>query len=134
QEDGFYGQVVVAELGGDRALRINGKTDASTRPTDCATQLLLGHVPLLLHSVPRDVLVIGLGAGGTLRAVAHHPEVERITMVELDPLVVAMTRRFFADFNDRALDDPRVRLVTNDGRNFIEGASARWDVIGSEPS
>jgi len=133
ERQGFYGQVAVVQLGRDLLLKHNGKTDASTALHDNRTQLLLGHLPLLFHPRPRRVLAIGLGGGFTLRAAIHHPEPERITAVEIDPQVVAAARRHFAAFNDRALDEPRVRLVINDGRNFIDGTRERFDVITSEP-
>jgi spermidine synthase len=57
---------------GNLALQINGKTDASARG-DAATQLMLGHLPLLLHQGAGDVLVIGLGSGMTLGAVERYP-------------------------------------------------------------
>jgi spermidine synthase len=123
----------VARLGDDLLLKHNGKTDASTVLRDNRTQLLLGHLPLLFHPHPRRVLTIGLGGGFTLQAIVHHPEPERITAVEIDPLVVDAARRHFAAYTDHALDDPRVEVVTADGRNFIDRAGERWDVITSEP-
>jgi spermidine synthase len=133
EKQGFYGQVAVARLGRDLLLKHNGKTDASTAARDNRTQLLLGHLPLLFHPSPRRVLAIGLGGGFTLRAIVHHPEPVHITAVEIDPQVVAAAREHFADYNDHALDERRVRLVLNDGRNFIDGARERFDVITSEP-
>jgi len=133
EKQGFYGQVAVARLGPDLLLKHNGKTDASTAVRDNRTQFLLGHLPLLFHPNPRRVLNIGLGGGFTLRAVVHHPEPREITVVEIDPRVVEAARTHFAPFNDRALDDPRVRVVTNDGRNFMDAGGGRFDVITSEP-
>ena len=133
EKQGFYGQVAVVRLGPDLLLKHNGKTDASTAVRDNRTQFLLGHLPLLFHPAPRRVLNIGLGGGFTLRAVVHHPEPREITVVEIDPRVVEVARTHFAPFNDRALDDPRVRVVTNDGRNFMDAGGDRFDVITSEP-
>ncbi|HEY0512484.1 MAG TPA: fused MFS/spermidine synthase [Thermoanaerobaculia bacterium] len=133
QRQGFYGQVSVVRSGGDLLLKNNGKTDAGTAVRDNRTQLLLGHLPMLFHPHPRRVLAIGLGGGFTVRAVVHHPEPQSITVAEIDPLVVDAARRWFSPYNDRALDDPRVRVVTNDGRNFIDGSKERFDVITSEP-
>ncbi len=133
REQGFYGEVAVVKLDADLILKHNGKSDASTNADDNYAQLLLGELPLVLHPHPRTVLNIGLGGGATLRAIVHHPEVTRITQVELDPLVTAAARNWFAPFNDRALADPRVEVVTNDGRNYIESTDRKWDVIISEP-
>jgi spermidine synthase len=133
QTQGFYGQVAMVRSGADLLLKNNGKTDASTAVRDNATQLLLGHLPMLFHPNPRRVLTIGLGGGFTLRAVTHHPEAQSITVAEIDPLVVETARRWLAPYNGRALEDPRVRMVTNDGRNYIDGTKEKFDVITSEP-
>lgn len=133
QQQSFYGQVSVVKIGEDLLLKHNGKTDASTNLRDNRTQILLGHLPMLFHPDPRRVLAIGLGGGFTLRALVHHPQAAEITVVEIDPQVVEVARRHFAAPNDHALDDPRVRVVTNDGRNFVDSAEGQYDVITSEP-
>lgn len=133
QRQGFYGQVAVVDYPPYLLLKHNGKTDASSSPVDNKTQILLGHLPLLFSPKPERVMVIGLGGGFTLQAVVQHPEPREITMVEIDPLVVDLARRHFAKANGRALEDRRVRVVTNDGRNFLASSSQKFDVISSEP-
>jgi spermidine synthase len=130
-EDGLSATVTVHRQGETTHLRVNGKTDASTS-VDMHTQLMSGHIPLLAHPKPKAVLIIGLGSGVTVGAVAQHP-VERIDVVEIEPAVVKASR-FFAKENRDALKDPRVHLVIADGRNFLLGTSQRYDVIISEPS
>ncbi|HEV7672711.1 MAG TPA: fused MFS/spermidine synthase [Thermoanaerobaculia bacterium] len=133
ERQGFYGQVAVLEYGADLLLKHNGKTDASTNVKDNRTQILLGHLPLFFHPNPKQVLAIGLGGGATLRALTHNPDLDSITMVEIDPLVTAAARRFFGTFNDHALEDPRVTIVTNDGRNYVDSSRRTYDIISSEP-
>ena len=133
EKQGFYGQVAVVEIGEDLLLKHNGKTDASTNVRDNRTQILLGHLPMLFHPNPKRVLAIGLGGGFTLRALVHHQTPAEITMVEIDPRVVEAAREHFAKASDNALEDPRVRVVTNDGRNYVDSAEGRYDVITSEP-
>lgn len=133
ERQSFYGQVAVVGLGPDLLLKHNGKTDASTAIKDNRTQLLLGHLPMLFHPEPKRVLAIGLGGGFTLRALVHYSSPQTITAVEIDRLVVETAWRHFAAFNDRALEDPRVRVVQNDGRNFVDGTDEVYDVITSEP-
>ncbi len=133
RRQGFYGQVTVSRTQTDLYLKHNGKTDASTFVQDNFAQYLLAHLPLLLHPRPERVVNIGLGGGTTLGAVTAHPEPREIVLVELDPLVVEATRTWFADANRHALDDPRVHLVIDDGRSFIERGQERFDVIVSEP-
>ncbi|HSE91949.1 MAG TPA: fused MFS/spermidine synthase [Methylomirabilota bacterium] len=130
-EDGLTATVSVHRAGGNISLRVNGKTDASNG-ADMHTQTMSAHLPLLAHPDPKSVLVIGLASGVTVGAAAQHP-VERIDVVEIEP---AMRRaaQFFADENRRVLDDPRVRVIFADGRNFLLAATQRYDVIISEPS
>ena len=129
--DGISGTVTVLRQEGGLFLRINGKTDASTT-VDMSTQLMVAHVPLLVHPDPRLVLVIGLGSGVTAGAAVQHP-LRRLDIVEIEPAVVEATR-FFALEHGNVLQDPRVRTVIADGRNFLLTTAERYDVIISEPS
>ena len=130
-KEGPSATVAVKRLGGTTSLGIDGKVDASTA-SDMVTQKLLAHLPLLLHEAPRRVGIIGLGSGVTVGAALRHP-VSAVDVIELSPEVVEASR-FFEDENRQALDDPRTRLITGDGRSHMFLSSARYDVIVSEPS
>lgn len=117
---------------GVRSMLMNGKVDASDG-SDMATQVLLGHVPALLHPGPREVAVIGLASGVTLGALAQVPGVERLECIEIAPETAAAAR-FFDHVNHRVLDDPRVHLVFEDGRNHLSLTDRTYDLIVSEPS
>ena len=115
--DGINTTISVDQTGQTLFYRSNGKTDASTDPVDMANQLLLGHLPMLLHPAPRDVFVLGLGTGITAAAIARYP-VQHIDIVELEP-AAAKAARFFDSYTRKVLDDPRVRLIVGDGRNRL---------------
>lgn len=126
------GSVSVRDVADDRLLVINGKTDGS-RAGDRRTQLALGHLPALLHRDPEEALVVGFGTGMTAAALAAHPQVQRIDVIEISPEVVEASR-FFAAENRGVLFDPRLRLHHADARNFMLASRRSWDVIVSEPS
>ncbi len=130
--EGLNATVAVERTERMTSLKVDGKVDASNG-SDMATQLMLGHLPLLLHPRPERVLVIGLGSGVTAGAMAEHPVVREIDVVELEP-AVREASNFFVEENRHVLRDPRVRLVLGDGRNFILASLKRYDVISSEPS
>ncbi|HEY8514417.1 MAG TPA: fused MFS/spermidine synthase [Candidatus Binatia bacterium] len=130
--DGLNTTVSVHRKDGLLALKVNGKTDASTS-IDMSTQVLLGEVPLLFGPPAKSVLVIGFASGVTVGSVARHPEVERIDAVEIEPGIIEASR-FFDDVNGRPLEDPRVRLIVDDGRTYLSGTREKYDVIVSEPS
>jgi spermidine synthase len=133
-EEGPLAQVAVVEEDGVRSLLINGKADASTGSGDMRTQLLLGHLPVLLApSPPRGrAMVIGLGSGVTAGAVASWG-FEEITVAEIEPAVVRASRWFEAA-NRAALRDPRVAVHVDDARRVLARAAPGLSLITSEPS
>jgi spermidine synthase len=114
-------------------LRVNGKADATTRG-DLPTQLLTGHIPVLLKPVVKDVMVVGIGSGMTCGAILTHPGIEHLDAVEISPEVRDAARTLFAPYNNKALDDPRVRVVLDDAKSFLRTSSQSYDLIVSEPS
>src|SRR5712692_1838142 len=130
-KEGITATVAVQQQGAGRVLKVNGKSEASTSG-DMPTQILIGMLPLLVREQTDDVLLIGLGSGVTLGSVEQFP-VKRVTCVELEPAVIEASQRF-EDVNNHPLEDPRLRLVSNDGRNFIYTTDEKFDVIVSEPS
>lgn len=130
--EGLNSTVAVERTERMTSLKVDGKVDASNG-VDMGTQLMLVHLPLLLHPRPERVLIIGLGSGVTAGAAAQYPVVREIDVVELEPAVVEASD-FFVRENRGVLRDPRVRVVIGDGRNFILASRKRYDVISSEPS
>lgn len=130
--EGRVSNVSVLETRGHLAILINGKVVASSNQTDMQLQLLMGHVPALLHEDPRDALVVGLGAGVTAGALSAHPGIEKLRIVEIEPEVAGGTRVFGA-WNDHVLDDPRVELVIQDGRNHLKTTEDTFDIITADP-
>jgi spermidine synthase len=86
------------------------------------------HLPLLLHPAPRRVAFLGMGTGITAGAALLHP-VERVVALEIVPEVVRAARADFADANHGVVDDPRVAVVVDDGRNYLASAPHAFDVI-----
>lgn len=133
-EEGSFAQVAVVEHGGIRSLLINGKADASNGLGDMRTQLLLGHLPVLLS--PREpggeAMVVGLGSGVTAGAVASWP-FSALTVAEIEPAVVRASQFFRAE-NMAVLEDPRVTLRLDDGRRVLARRRVPLALLTSEPS
>lgn len=115
------------------SLRVNGKVDASSGG-DVPTQLLSGHLPMLLHPGPEEVCVVGIGSGMTGGAILVHPGVRRLDTVEISPEVAHVARVHFGEYNGRSLEDPRTQVVIDDAKSFLRVSGRRYDVIISEPS
>jgi spermidine synthase len=90
---------------------------------------MMTHVPLLSHPDPEDVLIIGGGDGGVLREVLKHSRVKKATVVEIDPAVVDFSKKFLPGISQGAFNDPRTRLVFDDGAVFVKNSPDPYDII-----
>ena len=86
-----------------------------------------GHLPCLLHPRPDTVLVIGLGSGITLSCAASHG-CRHVDCVEIVPAQKGALN-CFTDENRGIASDPRVTIITDDGRSFVESTRNSYDVI-----
>jgi spermidine synthase len=78
------------------------------------------------------VLVLGGGDGLALREIYRHPEVESVTLVDLDRAVtdLASTLPILRDLNQRAFDDPRTHVVHDDAMAWLaERPRGPFDVV-----
>lgn len=113
-------------------LKVNGKADAGTS-SDMLTQVLLGHLPMLLRPQMEQALVIGLGSGMTCGAVARHPSIQRLDAVEISP-EVAEAAKLFSAFNDNILKNSTLHLAIEDAKSFLKTSDRQYDLIISQPS
>ena len=87
------------------------------------------HVPMLLNSGIKNVLVIGGGDGGSVREVLKHQGVESVTMVEIDEVVVRASKQFLPTLST-ALNHPKLTLHIDDGIKFVKDSpDAMYDFI-----
>ncbi|MFG1845611.1 polyamine aminopropyltransferase [Micromonospora carbonacea] len=78
-----------------------------------------------------EVLVLGAGDGLAVREILRYPDVRRVTVVDLDPAVVALARSEpqLRELNGDAFADPRVRVVNVDAFGWLRSATDRFDAV-----
>jgi spermidine synthase len=133
--EGLSSVVTVAKNRGSENIWLanNGKVEASTS-TDMPTQMLCSLLPIQFVDDPADVLVIGLASGITAGSLTLIDAVQNLNVVELEP-AIKDAARIFDDYNYQILDDPRLNLIHNDGRNqVLLSEPGSFDLIVSEPS
>ena len=110
-----------------RVLALDGIVQ-TTEGDEFAYHEMLVHVPILAHGDARRVAIVGGGDGGALEEVLKH-DVERVVMIELDPGVVELSRRFLPSICGDAFDDPRAEVIFQDGTAYMKTADEVFDVI-----
>jgi spermidine synthase len=129
--EGLTATISVHRIGKDYVyFKTNGKVDGSHG--DALTQLMSGYLGIFFNPRAERAAVIGLGTGMTTRAISAFP-LREIEVMEIEPAMI-QAAGFFGDKNGKILENPRVRVIHTDGRNYILATRKRYDVISSEPS
>jgi spermidine synthase len=134
---------------GVRSFHGAGKVQASNDPHDMRVQRMMGHIPALLHKKPESVLVVACGAGVTAGCFVLHPDVKRLVICDIEPLVPKTVTPMFSKENYGVVDgiaeeNPRtikrqgmqdltVEVVYDDGRHFLRTTKEKFDIITSDP-
>ena len=120
-------EVLDSELFG-RSLVLDGKTQSTERDEHIYHETLV-HPAMFCNPDPKQVFIGGGGEGGTLREVLRHKSVERATMIDLDPEVVALCREHLPNHHNGSFDDLRTNLIYADARSYLRDTSNYYDVI-----
>jgi len=95
----------------------------SSRFGEAAYHEALVHPALFAHDRPKRVVIIGGGEGATLREVLKHKTVEEAIMVEIDEMMVNVSREYLPEWSDcsnllgsadSCFDDPRASVYYED--------------------
>ena len=110
-----------------RVLTLDGNVMLTERDEFIYDEMIT-HVPMAVHPLVKKVLVIGAGDGGVIRELTRYPEIEHIDMVEIDPLVVEVCRKYLPKTACR-LDDPRLSIHYEDGLKYVRFKENEYDLI-----
>ncbi len=114
------------------AFVVGGKSDGNARG-DAPTQTMLGLLGAALHPAPKSTFVIGLGTGATAGWLAAVPSVEKVDVVELEPVVLRVAEQC-GPVNEGAMQSPKVNVIIGDAREVLPTATTTYDIVVSEPS
>ncbi len=124
-----YQKITVTQWKQDYWLYINHNQQLSTLDEFMYHEPLVH--PIMLYSNAANVLIIGGGDGCAARDVLKHHQVEKITMVDLDPEMtkIAKENPIFTSLNDSALWNKKLNVINADGKKFLEEDSSIYDAI-----
>ena len=114
------------------AFLVNGKSDGNA-VSDAGTQVMGGLIGAAVVPEVRDAFIVGLGTGSTAGWLGRLPELERIDVAELEPLILRVARDC-GPVNHNVLDNPKVHVTIGDARELLLTSRRTYDLIFSEPS
>ena len=117
-----------AKRGDDLRLFIDGQIQFSSIDEYRYHEALV-HPAMSLAKRRTRVLILGGGDGLAAREILKYPDVEQITLVDIDPTIVEMCRDNpeIAALNERSLESPKLRLVYQDAFKFVEKTAEQFD-------
>ena len=102
----------------DRIVYLDGVLQ-SRRSGEAAYHETLIQPSMFAHKNPKRVAIIGGGEGASLREVLKHKTVEKVIMIEIDEMMVDVSRKYLPSWSDCSMlvgsapscfDDPRVEV------------------------
>lgn len=113
---------------------INGEGHSEVPFGSYHTQV--GLLPLFLHPNPEHIAIIGFGSGDTCFSASLHKETKSVTCIEIIESQPKLLERHGQKTGYRPLNllfaDPRIKIVSGDGRRYIESCGRKFDIIEAD--
>lgn len=129
-EQSRYQKIVLTQWKDDYWLYLNGNLQFSSFDEP------LYHEPLVhpaMHFVrdPKHILILGGGDGCAARELLKYKAVQKITLVDLDPVITRLGQEnpILKNINQNALNHPKVNILNQDAFVFLEQAADFYDLI-----
>lgn len=118
-----FGKVVVTERGSLKELYIDYQFMCQTNNDNIAE--------LALKVMPQnsDVMSVGFGCGFTSAMLGYHPKVNKMDVVEINPVVIEAAEKFFRKESRDILKRDNVNLYIKDGYEFTRNITKHYDAI-----
>ncbi len=138
-DDKYFGRILSVKEGITTTVAVTEKDDGSLLMAidhiemagddiHRSAQKTLGHLAVLLHADPKDVLSFGLGTGETVACLAQH-NLRRIDCVEIAPEVTEIATKFFSHINLGDSLGQKVNMIYMDGKNYLNLTDRLYDII-----
>ncbi|MES2130388.1 MAG: polyamine aminopropyltransferase [Pseudomonadota bacterium] len=123
-----YQRLVITRWKDDLRLYINGNLQFSSRDEYRYHEALV-HPAMQALPWAKSVLVLGGGDGLALREILRYPNIEHVTLVDLDPAMTAAftTRAELKALNHGSFSDKRVRVINADAAIWLQNNADMFD-------
>ena len=125
-----YQRIVVTRWRDDLRLHLNGNLQFSSRDEYRYHDALV-HPALATLPGAKRVLILGGGDGLAAREVLRYPQIEAITLVDLDRNMTNLFAKapMLTALNQNALSSPKVKVVNQDALVWLEQNPDMFDLI-----
>ena len=124
----LYGNIAAVRNQGQYSFYYDGFPIITVPFPDMEFTEEFGNLPLLFSPYPQKVLIVGGGIGGLINQVLKHP-VSDIDYLELDPTLIEIVRKAPVELIKRELDNPRVKVISQDAKYFLKNNPGKYDLI-----
>jgi spermidine synthase len=97
----------------------------SLRSSEAVYHEALVHPAMFAHPGPKHVVIVGGGEGATLREVLKHNTIESATMIDIDHMLIDISRKYLPEFSnctdlkvraDNCFDDEKATIIFEDAQ------------------
>jgi len=125
-----YQRIVLTRGHNETRLFLNGNLQFSSQDEYRYHEALVH--PVMQRSRQRsNVLVMGGGDGLALREILKYPDVQHVTLVDLDPALTNLFsgNEFLTRLNEHSLLSPKVEIVNQDAFIWIRNTVKKYDCV-----
>src|ERR1700689_4575907 len=128
--DTRYQHIVLTRFKDDIRLFLSSHLQFSSRDESRYHEALV-HPGLSAIPAPRRVLVLGGGDGLAVREILKYPQIESITLVDLDPEMTRLfsTHPMLTALNQKSFSSPKVRITNADAFPWVDSNADSFDFI-----
>nr|WP_295969695.1 polyamine aminopropyltransferase [uncultured Bacillus sp.] len=118
---------IVDSKGFGRMLILDGTPQVSQREGFIYNEMI-SHIPIVTHPNPKKMGMIGGGDCGPAREAMKYHEIEQIDVVELDPKVTEICRKWLTPASIYE-NEPRFNMIHDDGLDWIQKQRRQYDIL-----
>ncbi|MDP1610696.1 MAG: polyamine aminopropyltransferase [Sulfuritalea sp.] len=129
-ESSPYQRIVVTRWRDELRLYLNHNLQFSSRDEYRYHEALV-HPGLAASAGARRVLVLGGGDGMAVREILKYPQVESITLVDLDPRMTELFSQspMLRELNGGALSSSKLKVINADALQWLEASPEMFDFV-----
>ncbi|MGZ9674753.1 polyamine aminopropyltransferase [Flavobacterium sp. GNP001] len=125
-----YQRIVLTHNKSDYRLYLNNNLQFSSKDEYRYHEALV-HPAMAMAKNAKKILVLGGGDGLAVREILKYPEVQKITLVDLDEGMTKLfkTNTILTGFNENALNNQKVQVLNQDAFVWAKSTQSKFDVV-----